>query len=93
MAHNELGLQRRIDLPQARGTVFTGKVEEVNPDVRIYSAATLATFLGWKEAKVEAILVALAVEKGLVIEEDFEGLTTYIRPKQSRARSANSPRA
>jgi hypothetical protein len=50
----------------------------VNPDVRIYSAATLAKFLGWKESKVEATLNALAViEKGLADDDQFAGLTAY----------------
>ena len=43
-----------------------------------YSAATLAKFLGWNESKIEAVLNALsAVEKGLISEAEFEGLTTY----------------
>jgi hypothetical protein len=43
-----------------------------------YSAASLTEFLGWKESKVEATLNALSVvEKGLVKEKDFDGLTAY----------------
>jgi hypothetical protein len=43
-----------------------------------YSAATLTQFLGWEESKVEAVLNALSViEKGLITEKEFEGLTTY----------------
>jgi ParB-like nuclease domain len=43
-----------------------------------YSATSLSKFLGWNEGKVEAILSTLAViEKGLVKEEDLEGLSTH----------------
>ena len=44
----------------------------------VYTAATLAKFLGWNESQVEAHLNALGViEKGLADESDFEGLTAY----------------
>ena len=48
-----------------------------HPDV-LYSAATLAQFLGWNESKVEAILNVLTLtEDGLLDEEDTVGLSIY----------------
>jgi hypothetical protein len=54
-----------------------GRIESGRQD-SIYTAATLSKFLGWNETKVEAILSTLAViERGLVKEDDLEGLSTY----------------
>jgi hypothetical protein len=44
----------------------------------IYSVASLVNFLGWSESKIESVMQALAtIEKGLVEENQFAGLTTY----------------
>jgi len=40
-----------------------GNACEVNPDVRIYTAETLAEFLKWKPFKVENVLNALSVSR------------------------------
>jgi hypothetical protein len=55
-----------------------------------YSIATLATFLGWKEYKVDAALNALAlIDDNLASETTFQGLTT----KQAQTVTQQAKRA
>jgi hypothetical protein len=58
-------------LPVGKSATDSARAESV------YTADSLAQFLGWNTAKVEGILNALAVvEKGLIAEKDFAGLTS-----------------
>ena len=78
----------KIELPKTKDGTTRGHVRVAPsfiaiPDhsgrpERSYSAATIATFIGSPESRVEATLNALAViERGLIKEEDFEGLSAY----------------
>jgi len=60
--------------------LFTVRKDTKNISARaemIYTTATLAEFLGWKDWKVEASLAALSlIEEDLATKDQFEGLSS-----------------